>query len=384
MPTPLARRNLLHNKMRTTVAAAGVAFAVVLIFMQLGFLGAVADTAVLIYNALRFDICIRSREYLHLSDARTFPVGRLNQAATVQGVAGTTPFYISLNQWRIPRMGEQRGILVMGVDPADPALTTPSILENLPRLSTPDRLLIDTRTRHEFGPIEGRKFSASDIGQRTEIADRAVTIAGTFTLGTGLAANGAVVLTSRGYSRVTPGQPLDRLNLGLIHLAPGADVEEVAARLRSALPPDVAVLTRQEALDWEYDRWIWKTSFGLIFQLGAAVALIVGTAIVYQVLSSDIANLIGEYATLKAMGYRNRFLIGVVLQQAVYLAILGYVPGLILSELLYRTTSFLAGVTIRMTVFNITLVLVLALTMCIFSGLAAVRTVLAADPADLY
>ena len=111
-------------------------------------------------------------------------------------------------------------------------------------------------------------------------------------------------------------------------------------RLRRALPGgesgDVEVLTRAEAIRYELKRWIRETSIGIIFQLGVAVSLLVGTVIVYQVLSSDVAAHVRQYATLKAMGYSNRFLSGVVLGQAMGLAFLGFLPGLAISAALYQ------------------------------------------------
>ena len=96
MRTPLAWHNLTHNKARTAVAAAGVALAVVLVFMQLGFLGSVETTVTRFFDAMNFDLLLRSPKYLHLSDTRVFPLLRLYQAAEVPGVRHATPIEIGL------------------------------------------------------------------------------------------------------------------------------------------------------------------------------------------------------------------------------------------------------------------------------------------------
>src|SRR5882762_1933243 len=103
MRTFLAWRNLVHNKVRTLVAVAGVTFAVVLIFMQLGFFGAVETTATVAYSALDFDLCIRSKDYLHFAKTRSFPAARLKQAEGVPGVRRVSPFYVGVRYWRTPR-----------------------------------------------------------------------------------------------------------------------------------------------------------------------------------------------------------------------------------------------------------------------------------------
>ena len=65
------------------------------------------------------------------------------------------------------------------------------------------------------------------------------------------------------------------------------------------------------------------------------MGLIVGMVIVYQILFSDIASHLKEYATLKAIGYSNGYLRRTVPGAALILAILGFIPGLVLSVVLY-------------------------------------------------
>lgn len=422
MRTQLPWHNLVHNRMRTAVAAAGVAFAVVLVFMQLGFLGSVETTVTQIYNALDFELLIRSRGYLHLSYPRTFPKARLYQAASVPGVRNVAPLYVELNTWRSPvatyeekgilarlkglfteqeqespvAQHKKRGILTMGIEPENCAFSLPEIKGQTHLLTSQESVLIDRKSRKEFGPRNGRRFSNADIGQVAEVADRQVRIVGHFELGTGLAADGAILLNVEGFCRLLPGRTPDEVSLGLVKLEKGADPETVARRLNETLkralststaeegPPDVEVLTRAQVIQREKDRWIKETAIGAIFFAGVVVALLVGTAIVYQVLSSDVASHLPEYATLKAMGYGNWYLCGVVVQEAVILALFGFVPGLIFSEGLYVLTSRLSNIPIRMEWNRVLLVLVLTLGMCAVSGLAASRKVRSAEPAELF
>ena len=100
-----------------------------------------------------------------------------------------------------------------------------------------------------------------------------------------------------------------------------ADVDAVAQQLRASLPEDIEVLTRDEVIDSEIRHWVWQTNYGLIFQSGVLVAVVVGTAIVYQVLASEVTSRMPEYATLKAMGYGNAYLVRVMVEQSLLLAI---------------------------------------------------------------
>ena len=384
MRTLLAWRNLLHHKVRTTLAVMGVSLAVVLMFMQLGFLGAVQATATIVYDALDFDLVIRSPNYLHLADARSFPRDRLAQAAGCEQVESIAPLYADVTQWRNPRDGSPRAILALGVSPESRVFTLPEIDRQRRPLHVDQFVLIDRRSRREFGPADGKRFGDGDVGVEAELARSRVRIVGHYSLGSGLAADGAVVMSDRGFARAMPGRSIDEVSLGLVKLTPGTDPDEAAARLRGMLPGDVEVLTRHQVRQFELDRWVNQTSLGVIFQLGVALAMVVGTAIVYQVLASDVARHLPEYATLKALGYRFGYLAGVVLQQALTLAVAGFVPGLIVAVLLYALTSLVANVPVNMTATRVAIVFALTLFMCVVSGWGALRKMRRADPADLF
>ncbi len=381
--TPLAWHNLWHNRVRSSVAIAGVTFAIVLMFMQLGFLEAVKISATLIYDALDFDLCLRSPDYNRFSDARSFPEARLHQAAGMQGVQGVTPLMASVFSWRNPKNGQQRAVLALGVEPEQP-LFIDDTLQLLLNLQRPGVLLVDDRSRREFGPANKLRFGKRDQGVLVEINGNALEIAGTYSRGAGLSAGGAIMLHRRDFSACAPQLNPSDISLGLIRLEQGERPSLAAQKLQEVLPDDVVVRTRAQVMRDELHHWVWNTNYGLIFQSGVLIAVVVGTAIVYQVLASDVANLMPEYATLKAMGYSNAYIVSVMLQQSVLLAIVSYAIGVLLSQILYVITAFGAQIPVRMTWQNLLLVFALALLMCVTSGLAAVRKAFVADPAELF
>ncbi len=405
MNTPLAWKNLVHNKTRAAVALAGVGFAVTLIFMQMGFKGAIKKTATQIYDALDFDLMLRSPEYIQLTDARSFSRARVYQSASLPEVAHARPFYLGLSEWQKPHFpGEKpgkwerewRGIITMGTDPSDPAFVNEDIRSKARQLTDPRFVLIDRKSKPEYGPANGKAFGDADIGVRTSLGPRRVRIVDHFELGTGLAANGACLTNPSGYVRACPWQPIDMATFGLIKLHDPSKVESVKNKLQRLVSgsqngsdhldtnADVEVLTRADVNQYEEHRWVVETPLGQIFNLGVVVSLFVGVAIVYQVLSTDIANMIGEYATLKAMGYSNRYLTSVVLGQSVLLAIVGYIPSILIAWVLYRVVGTQTGMPMEMTPTIAFTVLALALMMCVLSGLAALRKLFKADPADLF
>ena len=256
-------------------------------------------------------------------------------------------------------------------------------------------MLIDRKSKQEFGPRNGRRFGPQDIGVETVLGRDQVQIRGVITLGTGLAANGACVTNIEGFHQACYWQPPDVVNFGLLRLTHGADPDRIKAEVQNLLgstpvgageaaPADVEALTREEVREREEYRWVEQTPLGRIFNLGVWVAVFVGIAIVYQVLSTDIANMMGEYATLKAMGYSNGYLTRVVMEQSVMLALFGYVPSLLIAWALYILVGGKSGLPLIMTWSIAINVLLLSLVMCTVSGAFALRKLFMADPAELF
>src|SRR5207245_4245857 len=154
--------------------------------------------------------------------------------------------------------------------------------------------------------------------------------------------------------------------------------------LRSALPPDVQIQTKQDFLDQEMTYWKENTPLGYLFGLGAALGFVVGIVICYQILYTDVVDHLPQFATLKAIGYRDRFLRRVVLREALYLSLLGHVPGLAISYLLYLLLAGATGLPIEMPLSRVALMLALTVAMCMVAGVIAIRKVIAADPAEVF
>lgn len=383
--TPLAWHNLWHQPLRTAVAVVGVTFAAVLMFMQFGFLEAVKVSATVIYDVLEFDICLRSHDYDRFSDARSFDRSRLSQAREVPGVESANPLWVGVLSWRNPKTGEPRAVLTLGVPDSSVVFNDSPIQQTLERaLVRPQTMLLDTRTHREFGPANGREFGEADISQRVEINNRLLEIAGLYTCGTGLNAGGAIIVEERDFLRCVPEFPPNDVSLALIDIQHDYDPRLVARQLAATLPEDVEVLTRIELMESEIRHWVWETNYGLIFMSGVVVAVVVGTAIVYQVLSSEVVSRLPEYATLKALGYDNAYLVRVMVEQSLLLALVAFLASLVISAVLYEITAVGAQIPIRMTWTNSLLVFALTSALCITSGIAAIRRAFLADPAELF
>jgi putative ABC transport system permease protein len=371
----LTWRNLADNPIRTLVAIAGVCFAVALLFMQLGFREGVGNTANLILGALNFDIVVTSPNYVMLTQAQTFPRRRLVQASANPDVTTVMPLYVSRQNWRHTERRYFRSVVVIGIRPTDEVASNPELDAQRSLLAKGDTMLVDTLTRADVGP----RYT----GLVTQVGSLNLTVAGTFTIGPGFE-TGMMFVSDKTFSRLFGGWPLDRVNLGLIKVRKGADPQNVADDLGSFLPADVRVLTRERIEKEEKKYWVTNTSTGIISGSGVAVAVLFGVVIVYQVLSLEVNSRLPEYATLKAMGYSDAYLALVVLQQAVFMAVLSYIPGFLIALGIYAAARGVTNLPVAMTRDRAVAVFFATLFMCSFSGLLAIRFLRKADPVDLF
>jgi putative ABC transport system permease protein len=378
---PLAWMQLTREKLRMLVAIAGVTFAVVLMLMQLGFRSALYSSAVRLHSKLDGELVVISPQSSYLVLMKPFSRRRLFQAAGQPGVQSADGLYMMLPQFRNPDNGSVRGIFVIGFDPKRPLLDMPEVRQNLGLLRMPDTVLFDRASRPEYGPIAERVSSGVPV--IAEVNRRKVTIAGLFELGTSFGIDGTIITSDLNFQRIHPRDP-GMVDIGIIKLAPGASIADVQTRLEAALPDDVMVLTKDQYMTREIDYWATVTPIGFVFTFGAIMGFVVGTVIVYQILFADVSDHLPEYATLKAMGYTNRFVFGVVLFEAVILSVFGFIPGALISLQLYRVTAKATHLPMHLSQGLALLVFGLTLVMCVLSGMIAVRKVQSADPAEIF
>lgn len=396
--TPLAWLNLTHDKRRLGVAVSGVTFAVLLMFMEMGFWNAMMDSTVTVLKAFDAQLVLvnRMRYSFHLNE----PLARLrlSQAAEVPGVRDARPLYVeyfwSLWKSREPHRADEpstRPIRVLAFDPSSPVLNLPELAPQAQRLGVLDTVLMDLKGRDWFGPRVPDTYA--------ELGGHRVKIVGNFALGTDFTADGNLLISDVTFAHLFPQRagrtnPLGQVDLGLVRVVPGVDPKVVETALRRALPDDVAVFTKQEFIDQEKAFWQRSTPIGFVFFLGLIMGFVVGVIICYQILSADILDHLPEFATLKAIGYPNRFLSGVVLREALLLAVFGFLPGAILARGLYNVLENGTGVPwlfgtgtglpMEFTWHRDLLILGLTLIMCLTSGLIAIRKVQTADPAEVF
>jgi putative ABC transport system permease protein len=391
--TPLAWKNLTHDLRRLLTAVAGIGFAVLLMFMQIGFQNALFDSQVKMIDDLQGDIFLVSRAKYTLAAEKRFPIEMVKRARSVSGVIGSYPVYTELTFSRLKNLqgrGASKGypIRSIGFRLDDPVTRSPEVNAQLDRLRAPGTALVDVRSKREnFNlPLDDPAALAK---VPLELADKRLHLVGTFDLGTDFAHDGNLVMSAENFGmyfpgRNRPGDPLGVVDIGVVHLTEGADLEQVRQGIDDILDDRIWVFTRKQFRDQEIGFWDDSTPIGIVFAAGKVIGFVVGMVICYQVIYSDIADHISEFATLKAMGYSSLYFRSLIVVEAVLLSLIGYVPGLLVSTALYLRLAHSTGLLLRMTPQVMVTVLVLTLAMCIASGMLAVRKLLKADPATLF
>lgn len=382
MRTPLGWLQLRHDRGRFLVALAGIAFADLLMFMQLGFQAALYDSNTRLDRAFRGDVVLISPKALNLQNLSTFPRRRLLQALDVPGVVDAQGLYIRTVNWRNPQTLRSATVQVLGFDPDADVLRLPEVRAQADRLKRPDTVLFDRGARGRYGEVIARIDRGEPV--TSEIERRTIAVGGLFRLGASFGADATLMASDQTFLRMFPRAKAGSISVGLLTLAPGEPVAPVVRALRRHLPDDVQVLSHADYVQFEENYWRVASPVGFIFGLGTAMAFVVGVVIVYQVLSTDVNAHLQEYATFKAMGFRQRYLLLVVVEQAMILAALGFIPGVLMPVWLYAVAAKATSLPIAMTLGRATTVFVLTLVMCLASGAIATRRLQAADPAELF
>lgn len=387
---PLAWLQLAQQKVRFLVAVAGIAFIILLMFVQLGFQDALYSSATAVHQSLRGDLFLVSSQYKALTSAQSFSRTRLYQALGYDGVESVNPMYVQFAKLKNPQTGEKYSIYVIGIDPGRNVLNIPEVDQNLDKLKTPDIMLFDRLSRPEFGPIAtkleaGEKEQVIEIFPFNALKGYRVRVGGLFSLGASFGVDGNLIVSDSTFFRIDPNsRSSEMIDVGVVTLKPGVDAEKILAQLRANLPNDVQIFTHQGFINFEKNYWSLRTPIGFILNLMLTMAAVVGVVIVYQILYSNIATQFVAYATLKAIGYENNYLLTVVFQQALILALFSYFPGFIFSFLLYDYAMKATNLPIMMSLNNALIVLIATVLMCITSGVLAINKLRSADPADIF
>lgn len=372
MPS-LARRNLLHDRVRLVVTLTGIVFAVVLSSVQLGlFMGFRRATSDVIRQS-GADLWVKSAGVTHLENAVAFPDRKLYDALATPGVASAQRHVVQFTQWKKPD-GGQEGVLLIGVDLAG-TMGRPwnMVAGSIDALAEPDAVIVDELYLSKLG-IRG-------VGDVVEIRGRRARVVG-LTRGIRTFTTSPPVFTSIKRALDYGGLAEDETLYLLVRTAPGTTPAAVAAALRARLT-DADVVTTEEWRLAQEGYWMFGTGAGITVLIAAALGLLVGIVVVAQTIYSATVDHLREYGTLKAMGATNAYLYRVILQQAAISAVAGYTIGMAVALAaaagsLQGTTAIILEPPLAVALF------VLTITMCLAASVISIRKVTRLDPAMVF
>ncbi len=401
-PVPLAWKNLAHDKVRFALFASGIGFAVVLMGVQYGIMNAMLDSNTVLIEKLKGDLVLINPNKASLLFREGVSRRRIAEAEGVAGVKSVSPVFVEYSIAALRHTAADpsartstRRVRVIGVDPNADVLDLPGVsAKSWQELNTPGTALYDRKSRPHPDQVNhpGESvFGKLEPGAGTELAGRDIRLVAGFEMGFDFGTDGSVVVGDRTFEKWVrepyyPTNPMAEADIGVVKLLPGADVRAVKAALQAkfAAGGDVLVLTRDEMVSREKNFWWTNTPIGFAFGAGVLLGFVVGMVICYQILASDVADHLPEYATLKAIGYTNRYLSWVVVQESLILAAAGFVPGMLVTYGTYLALTDITGLPMLLTPARFALVLLLTVVMCVASGLLAVSKVKKVDPADVF
>jgi putative ABC transport system permease protein len=378
---PVAFLQLKRQPRRLAIAVAGIAMSTLGILCQMGFEDSLFRSATRLFQELDADLVMISPQYQFMVLPAQFSERRLHQALAIPGVRSFSSLQLGVAPFKNPVTRINRNVYVVGAAAHGTVFRNPDWERKLRALRDPETAVFDARSRPEFGPI-AKLLRAGPL--YTEVTNQRLRIASVFEMGASFSADGTILVTDEGFTRLFPQRRPGLTDIGLIHLAPGADAAQVLAKLRHVLPPDVQVMTHEQLNRREQLYWHGTTPAGFIFKTVLVISLVVGCVSVYQILSSDVAENLRQYATLKAIGYPDSYFLSLTFEKAWLLTSLAYPVGFLLAYAVYLAATHFTLVPLVMTSARVVGVYALLLSAAAGAGALAIHRLRRSDLSELF
>jgi putative ABC transport system permease protein len=378
---PIGWLQLTHKRGRFMAALAGVAFANVLVFVQLGIMNSMATATLRPYEFFQADIMISAVDANALAEGGNVARQWMLQAFADPDVVAGMGLFVANAPWK--RGGSDISLTTFGIDPGQSHFIAPGIGPDIALLQVQGVAILDRLARGLS------RDEAAAIRPQTplsfETQGRTLTAPTTFAGGGGFGGDGYMFVSDQTFLSMFGSRSSAAPNHILLHVRSGADAAVVASRLRGLISDDtLRVRSFADAAQEDLRYQQTQRPTGVIFGFGVLIGVLVGLVIVYQVLSADVADHLREYATFKAMGYGPRFFLGIVVEEALVLGVLGFLPGLAVGTAILMLMGKVTTLPLAMTSSMAIMVFGGTVVFSVLSGVIATRRLAAADPADLF
>ena len=369
-----AYRLLAHDRSRSLASIGGVAFALVLMMMQVGFRNSLLDSGLQLMERLDADVIVISKEKFPFLRMRSMPRERLYQALATEGAESVAPLWTGLARWTNPYTRTMHPIRILGFDPRKPTFEIESVNRMAEGLDQPGAALLDRLSRDSYG----------SVGTGPAVVNRKeVEVIGTFPLGTDFQVEGTLLVSETTFFELQ-GWGHEMVEAALVQTEPGADPREIAAAMQATLPDDVVALTKSELIARDRSYWESSTPVSLILLVGVTLGFLAGVVISYQILYTEVLDHMAEFATLKAMGYGDRFIQLVVVTEALFLSVVGFLPALVVGSGIVVLLGVISGLPAVLSWGDSFGILTLSVSMCTVASFFALRRVRVLAPAELF
>src|SRR5918994_2328998 len=317
----LARRNLLHDRLRFAITAAGVAFAVTLVLVQVGLFMGLLDKATVTIQHAAADIWVTSRETPNVDFAHAFPETNVLRVRGVPGVERADNLIVAFMNIQLPS-GAEEGCLVYALEDFR-GWNLPWAVEgaDVRDLRRGPYILMDRSAERRFGPFA--------VGEYREILGRRFRIIGT-TSGAASFTTAPIVFMDYGNAQELSDVLRNRASYVLVKTVPGADPQAVAAAIRRIAPYN-DVYTRDEWARRSRTYWVVSTGLGMNMGVTVFLGILVGIVVVAQTLYTSAVEHVKEFGTVKAIGGSNWDIYRILGEQALIAAVVGFAVGGVLS-----------------------------------------------------
>ena len=381
---PLAWLQLKRQPVKYLVAIAGIGFAALLMYMQIGFQSGLLTSSTTFYAALDADLVLISPKTVSSGSFSQFPQSQLFRANGYEEVDTVIPMYVTNIVAQELGGKKPTSLRIIGYDPDVTALNVDAINEQSTDLKITGYALFDTEGNRRTGPVaQAIEENGYQFLTLYNLSQTFRTV-GLFGLGSTFAADSNIVTSSGTAIQLADQLNFGEISLGLIKVKNKKSIPEVQRNLKELYDGEIQVLTKDELIAQEQNYWNTSSSFGVVFGFGTFMGVIVGGVMVYQVLYTDVTDHLKEYATLKAMGFSNQFILGIVIQEAILLGVSSFIPSTLVSAGMYAFLTSASGISIQMTHQKIGLVGALTVGICAASAAIAVNKLRDADPASVF
>jgi putative ABC transport system permease protein len=371
----VAGSNLLQHRLRLVAALAGVAVALFLLTLQISVLDAAKAKVTQLYDDFNFDLAAVPDTYQFLLNFETVDRVVLDQARATGDVSQAFGLNVDVVHWMQWPSKKLAYLFLVGLDDPGTFVRDPVIRNGVKSLASSQSLLMDSYSEPDIGPLAN--------GATAKIGDELETIDGHFRLGLFFYGEGTAIVRNTDFPRLTD-RDSSKMSIGLFQLRPGVSPQKAKRDLEAVVPEHTLVFTRDELLQQERDYFLTVRPVGIMIYISMLIACLVGTVIIVQVLSTEVANRMKEYAVLKAMGSSPAFVYGIGVTQSVLVGIGGLLPalligGIVLWYIQYRTHLEAA---LGFVLLGKMLAITLAASVC--AAAVVLGRVQRADPAALY